>query len=94
MGCVLALGPPAALNFAASVFISQAMNAVVEADQRQADLAIDEIKHLQFFARPEADKLVVAYAQTSEPARKEELKRRFFKLTGSDIEQRLRILTD
>lgn len=94
MGCVLALGPPAALNFVASMFVSQAMNAVLGADERQADLAIDEIKYLQFFARPEVDKLVVAYAETTEPLRKEELKRRFLKLTGNDIEQRLRIMND
>jgi hypothetical protein len=94
MGSVLVLGPPAALNFAASMFVSQAMNAVLGADERQADLAIDEIRYLQFFAPPELDKLVVAYAQTTEPTRKEELKRRFSKLTGNDIEQRLRILND
>jgi hypothetical protein len=94
MGCVLVLGPPAALNFAASMFVSQAMNAVLGADERQADLAIEEIRYLQFFARPELDKLVVAYAQTTEPTRKEELKRRFSKLTGNDIEQRLKILND
>jgi hypothetical protein len=94
MGCVLALGPPAVLNFAASMFVSQAMNAVLVADERQADLAIDEIKYLQFFAQPEVDQLVVAYGQTTEPVRKEELKRRFLKLTGNDIEQRLRIMND
>lgn len=94
MGCVFALGPPAALSYAASMFVSQAMNAVLGADQRQADLAIDEIKYLQFFARPELDTLVVAYEQTSEEARREELKRRFLRLTGNDIEQRRRILND
>ena len=94
IGCVLAVGPPAALNVAASMFVSQAMNAVLGADERQADLAIDEIKYLRFFAQPELDKLVLAYGQTNELARKEELKQRFFKLTGNDIEQRLRILND
>jgi len=94
VGFVLALGPPAGLNFAASMFVSQAMNAVISADERQADLAIDEIQYLQFFARPQVDKLVVAYAQAKEASRKKELKRRYWKLTGTDIEERLRILAD
>jgi hypothetical protein len=94
IGCVLALGPPAALSYAASMFVTQAMNAVLGADQRQADLAIDELKYLKFFARPELDSLVVAYEQTNEQARREELKRRFLRLTGDDIEKRRRILND
>ena len=94
IGCVLALGPPAALSFVGSTLVSQAMNAVVNGDERQADLAIEEIKYLLFFAPPQLDKLVVAYEQTNEPARKEQLKRRYLKLTGNDIEERLRILAD
>lgn len=94
IGFVLALGPPAALSITASMFVSQAMGAVISADTQQADLAIDEIQYLQFFARPEVDKLVVAYEQASEPSRKQELKRRYLKLTGNDIEERQRILDD
>ncbi len=94
VGGVLALGPPAALSVAASMFVSQAMDAVLSADERKADLAIDEIRYLQFFAQPELDRLVSAYGATSEPSRKEELKRRYLKLTGNDIEQRLRIVND
>jgi hypothetical protein len=94
IGCILMLGPPAALSFAASMFVSQAMNAVLSADERQADLAIDEIKCLQYFARPEIDKLVFAYEQANEPSRKEELKRRYLKLTGNDIEGRWRTIAD
>ena len=94
IGFVLALGPPAALSITASMFVSQAMGAVVSADTQQADVAIDEIQYLQFFARPEVGKLVVAYEQASEPSRKEELRRRYLKLTGNDIEERRRILAD
>jgi hypothetical protein len=94
IGCILMLGPPAALSFAASMFVSQAMNAVLSADERQADLAIDEIKYLEYFARPEIDKLVFAYEEANEPSRKEELKRRYLKLTGNDIEGRWRIIAD
>lgn len=94
LGCVLTLGPPAALSVAASMFVSQAMNAVLSADEKQADLAIDEIRYLQFFAQPQLDRLVSAYSATDEPARREELKRRYLKLTGNDIEQRLGIIND
>ena len=94
VGCVLVLGPPAGLTFAASIFVSQAMTAVLSADERQADLAIDEIKYLQLLARPQVDQLVSAYQQANEPLRKEELKRRYLKLTGEDIEGRLRIFAD
>jgi hypothetical protein len=94
VGCVLVLGPPAGLNFVASMFMSQAMNAVVNADERKADLAIDEITYLQFFTQPQFDKLVLAYEQANDQSRKEQLRQRYFKLTGIVIEQRLRILAD
>ena len=94
IGCFLAVGPPAALSVAASMFVSQAMNAVLSADEQQADLAIDEIRYLQIFAQPELDRLVSAYNQTTEQSRKEVLKRRYLKLTGDDIDQRLRIIND
>ena len=93
VGCLLILGPPAALSLAASMFVSQAMEAVLGTDERKADLAIDEIKYLQLFARPELDKLVFAYAQADD-SRKEELKHRYLKLTGDDIDQRLRLIND
>ena len=88
IGCVMALGPPAVLSVAASMFVTEAMNAVLSADEQQADLAIDEIRYLQIFAQPQLDRLVSAYLATDEPARKEALRRRYVKLTGSDIEQR------
>ncbi len=94
VGCLLVLGPPGALSFGASVFVSQAMDAVISADDQKADLAIDEIKYLQFLAPTQFDKLVFAYEQTREQAHKEQLKRRYLKLTGNDIEARLRILAD
>lgn len=94
MGFVLVLGVPAALTFTASMFVSQAMGAVLSGDKQQADLAIDEIKYLQLFAQPEIDKLVFAYEQANDQSRKEELKQRYFKLTGNDIEVRQRILND
>ncbi|MDQ2920730.1 MAG: hypothetical protein M3R52_03815 [Acidobacteriota bacterium] len=94
MSCVLLLGPTAGLNLAASALVSQAMKAVLYADQQRADLAIDEIRYLQLFAKPEVDQLVTAYAGENEGPRKEELKRRYLKLTGNDIEARLRMATD
>jgi len=93
-GGLLVLGPPAALSVAACMFMSQAMEAVLSADEQQADLAIDEIRYLQFFAQPQVNKLVFEYSATNEPSRKEELKRRYLKLTGNDIEQRLRFIND
>jgi hypothetical protein len=94
LSCVLVLAPPAAVNIAASLFVRQAMEAVLTADEQQADLAIDEIRYLQLFASPQVDKLVAAYSTANEPSRKEMLKRRYLKLTGDDIEQRLAIMND
>jgi hypothetical protein len=93
-GCVLALGAPAGVNFLASHFASQSMNAVLYANPQSADMAVDQIKYLWFFARPETDRLVSAYAAATDQSRKEELKRRYLRLTGEDIEVRLRILAD
>jgi len=93
-GCVLTLGAPAIVNLIASRFVSESMNAVLYANPQSADMAVDQIKYLRFFARPEVDRLVSAYATENEPSRKEELKRRYMRLTGGDIEERLRILAD
>jgi hypothetical protein len=94
VGGVVVLGTPASVNFIASRFVSESMNAVLYASPQSADMAVDQIKYLRFFARPEVDRLVSAYATEDEPSRKEELKRRYLRLTGEDIDVRLRILTD
>lgn len=94
IGSVLVVVPPAAMSLIASRFVSQAMNVVVNADKLQADVAIEELQYLQLFARPQLDELVSAYQRSSEPSRKEELKQRYLKLTGEDIEQRLRLQAD
>lgn len=93
-GCVLALGLPAGLNLVAARFVTTAMNTVVNADPQRADLAIEKLKYLQFLAVPNLDELVSAYAAETDPARKEELSRRYAKLSGRDIDERLRIMLD
>ncbi len=94
IGCALVLAPAAGLNLAASMFVSQSMDAVLYADPQVADLAVDGVKSLGFLARPDLSRLVSAYAEAKDQPRKEELKRRYKRLTGSDIEERLRILAD
>ena len=94
IGSVLVVVPPAAMSLIASRFVSQAMNVVINADKLQADVAIEELQYLQLFAWPQLDELVSAYQRSSEPSRKEELKQRYLKLTGEDIEQRARLQAD
>ena len=94
VGCLLALVPPAGLNFVASQFVSNAMNVVVNGSPQSADMAVDQIKYLRFFARPEVDRLVSAYAAETEQSRKNELKRRYSRLTGEEVEERLSMLAD
>jgi hypothetical protein len=94
VGCALALGLPTGLNFVAASFVTTAMNAVVNADAQRADLAMEEIRYLHFLAVPNFDELVSAYAAERDLSHKEELKRRYVKLTGRDIDERLRIMLD
>ena len=94
IGAVLVVVPPAAMSLIAHRFVSQAMNVVINADELQADVAIEEIQYLRLFARPPLDELLSAYQRSSEPLRKEKLKQRYLKLTGEDIEQRLRLQAD
>lgn len=94
ISCVVVLGAPAGLTFIASHFVSQSMNAVIYSGPQTADMAIDQIKYLRFFARPQVDRLVSAYLLENEQSRKDELKRRYLKLTGEDIDEKLRILAD
>lgn len=94
VGCALALGFPAGLTLVATSVVTKAMNTVVNADAQRADLAIEEIKYLQFLAAPKVDELVSAYSAEKDLSRKEELKRRYAKLSGGDIDERLRIMLD
>ena len=94
LGCTLALGIPAGVNLIAASFVSASMKAVLHADAQLADIAVEEVRYLQFLAAPNLDEIVTAYAAETDPARKEELKRRYVKLTGNDIEERLRIMLD
>jgi len=94
VGGVLVLGAPAGVNFIASWFVSESMNAVLYASPQTADMAADQINYLRFFARPELDRLVSAYASENERSRKEELGRRYKRITGQDIEERPRIRAD
>jgi hypothetical protein len=94
VGFILVVGPPASFAFAASIFVSQAMNAVLSADELQANQAIDEIQYLQIFAPPDLNRIVNAYQQTNERSRKDELRRRYLKLTGDDLEEKLKVVVD
>ena len=94
VGFILVVGPPASLAFAASIFVSRAMNAVLSADELQANQAINEIQYLQIFAPPDLNRIVNAYQQTNERSRKDELRRRYLKLTGDDLEEKLKVVVD
>lgn len=94
LGSLLVLSAPAGVNLIASRFVSASMNEVIHGNPQSADAAVDQIKYVRFLARPEIDKLVSAYAAETEPSRKNELKRRYSRLTGEDLEIRLRILAD
>jgi hypothetical protein len=94
LGCVLVVGVPAGISFTVSQLVSESMNTVINASPQDADMAIEQIRYLQFLARPQLNKLVSAYMAEQRPAHKEELKRRYAKLTGEDIEVRLRIFAD
>ena len=94
LGCVLVVGVPAGISFTVSQLVSESMNTVINASPEDADMAIEEIRYLQFLARPRLDKLVSAYVAEQRPPHKEELKRRYAKLTGEDIEIRLRNFAD
>ncbi len=94
LASLLVLSAPAAVNLIASRFVSASMNDVIYGNPQSADLAVDQIKFLRFLARPEVDQLVSAYLAETKQSRKSELKQRYSRLTGEDLEERLRILAD
>lgn len=94
LGGVLILSVPAGISLTASQLVSQSMNTVIYANPQNADMAIDQIKYLELFAPPDLDRFVSAYTAEDRPAHKEELKRRYLKLTGEDIDARLRRFAD
>jgi hypothetical protein len=94
LGFVLAFGAPIGLSYAASGLVSASVNVVLFADPANADLAADRLRYLSFISSNNLDRLVWAYEGETESSRKEELKRRYKRITGNDIEARLQLLKD
>jgi hypothetical protein len=93
-GFVLALILPVSVSLAASSFVSASIDTVIFGDESSADMAADRIKYFSFLSNADLDKLVWAYAKENESSRKEELKRRYRRITGNDVNERLAILND
>jgi hypothetical protein len=66
----------------------------VNGDARQASAAAHRIWPLRYFVGDESNKIVTAYEQAADPARKELLKNCYQEITGEDIELRIRVMRD
>lgn len=94
LGFIIALGAPFALSYGLSSVASASVNQVLFADAANADLAADRLRYLRFVSINNLDPIVRSYADEKDLARKEQLKRRYERITGNDIEARLQRLND
>lgn len=94
IGSVLVLGVPAALNLIAARLVSASMDAVLSTDPYKAEIATEELTYLRFVHAPNLDRMVSVYAAETDLLRKKQLKRRYFKISGKDIDERLTIMLD
>ncbi|MCA1591520.1 MAG: hypothetical protein LC754_02485 [Acidobacteria bacterium] len=93
LGTVFALGVPAALDWQVSRTVSESLAAALEGKelswaQTQALKCVSPLTKVSF------DPLALAYAREADPQRKAHLAQTYRQITGRDVEERLRILSD
>lgn len=93
-GATLAAGTPAFAHWRINKLIAGSMAEVLNGDETQAEAAARRLRQVGWFGVVEFDQVVWAYGRATDPARRERLAQAYYRMTGENIEQRLRVLYD
>jgi hypothetical protein len=94
LGSVVVIGAPLLSGFVIHQAVDSSVEEIVNGDARQASAAAHRIWPLRYFVGDVSNKIVTAYEQAADPARKELLKNCYQEITGEDIELRIRVMRD
>ena len=94
LGSLVVIGAPLLLGVAIHQAIEGSVEEIVHGDAPHASAAAHRIWPLKYFVGAESNKIVTAYQEASDPARKQLLKDCYQEITGEDIEVRIRIMQD
>ena len=94
MAALLAIALPALVSIQISNTVSSSVNALLNGDAKQAEMAVDRLKWLPFISAVDLRELVTAYGRESNLEKKAVLKEYYKALTGDDIDVQLQIMND
>ena len=94
LGSLVVIGAPLLLGLAIHQAVESSVDEIVHGDAPHASAAAHRIWPLRYFVGVESNKIVTAYQEASDPARKQLLKDCYQEITGEDIEVRMRIMQD
>jgi hypothetical protein len=94
IGSAFVVGAPVLSGLAIHQYVDSTVDEIVQGDSSHAAAAAHRISPLTIFVGVESEKIVVAYQQASDPARKKLLRDCYQQITGEDIEEHIRIIND
>jgi hypothetical protein len=94
LGSLVVIGAPLLLGVAIHQAVDSSIEEIIHGDPPHASAATHRIWPLKYFVGVESNKIVTAYQEASDPARKQLLKDCYQEITGEDIEVRIRIMRD
>lgn len=94
LALVFVLGLPVTAHLKISGITEESIQQILTGDETQAEAAAEKLRFIGSFNQSETDKIVWAYNNERDEARREKLARLYYRITGTDIERRLTFLLD
>jgi hypothetical protein len=94
LGLVFVLGLPVALHLKITQAVEQSLATLSAGDEMDAAEAIERLRLLSYFGEADTDKIVWAYNNEQDAAKRERLAGAYFLITGQYIERRRTFLLD
>lgn len=94
LGLMFVAGVPLAIHLKISSVAQESLQKILEGDEREAEAAAERFRLIGYLTETETDKIVWAYHNEQDQARRDRLARLYLRITGKDIEARLVYLLD
>jgi hypothetical protein len=94
LALIFILGLPVTAHLKISGITEESIRKILTGDEMEAEAAAENLRLIGRITQSETDKIVLAYNNERDEARRERLARLYFRITGTDIERRLTFLLD
>ena len=91
---IISIGLPILVGRVTSETVRRSTYSIISGDAKQAELAVNQISWLPFIPQESLDIIIAAYQSSTDPVRKELLRKSYRQLTGEDIDTRIMIFND